>query len=51
MKEIRELLNEARWYIDGKMDCRTAEYHALDQLERAVSRLAERVEEIAPEIK
>lgn len=51
MKEINELLDEARQIIDGEMDCRTPEFRAADRLERALSRLADRVQEIAPEIK
>lgn len=50
MKEIKELLEEARWHIDGQVNCHTPEYHVLDKLERALSLLAERVAEIAPEI-
>ena len=51
MKEILALLDEARWYIDGKMNCHTPEYQAFDKLERALALLARRVEEIAPEFK
>lgn len=51
MKEIKEILAEARWHIDGQVNCHTPEYAALDKLERALLLLVERVEEIAPEIK
>ena len=44
MREIRELLTEARFHIDGQMNCRTPEYAALDKLERAVSALVAKVE-------
>ena len=43
MKEIIELLETARHHIDGQMDCRTPEYHALDHLHRALDLLAGKV--------
>ena len=51
MNEIKELLSEARHFIDGHMNCHTPEYTALDRLERAVSLLAEKVQELAPEVR
>lgn len=45
MKEIKEMLAEARWHIDGQVNCHTPEYHALDKLERALTMLMEHVEE------
>lgn len=44
MTEIRELLDTARFHIDGQMDCHTPAYHALDHLERAVCALVDKVE-------
>jgi hypothetical protein len=46
MDTIKELLEEARFHIDGQVNCHTPEYAALDKLERALSLLAERVEKI-----
>jgi len=43
-KEIRELLEEARYHIDGGVNCHSHEYHALDKLERAVGLIASRME-------
>ena len=44
MKEIRALLEEARFHIDGQVNCNTPEYAALDMLERALSALVAKVE-------
>lgn len=43
MKEIKEMLAEARHHIDGGVNCHTPEYQALDKLERAVTMLMEKV--------
>lgn len=51
MKEVRELLHQARYAIDGGVRFDSPEYAALDALERALALLVERVQEIAPEIK
>lgn len=45
-REVRDLLNAARDVIDGKVDCRTPEYAALDGLERALSALLAGVTEL-----
>lgn len=50
MKEIKELLADARFHIDGQMNCRTPEYAALDKLERALTLLANKVQQIMPEL-
>jgi hypothetical protein len=49
MKDVRSMLDEARYHIDGQVDCRTPEYQALDKLERAISLLADRVEKDSKE--
>lgn len=46
MEEIKKLLSEAHKYIDEEMNCYTAEYRALDKLEKALSLLARKVEEM-----
>lgn len=43
MEDIRDLLEEARFHIDGQVNCTTPEYHALDKLERAISALVDKV--------
>lgn len=40
MKVIVSFLEEARYHIDGGVNCHTHEYEALDKLERAMSALA-----------
>jgi len=47
MKAIKELLEEARFHIDGQVNCHTPEYAALDKLERALSLLVEKVERVS----
>lgn len=42
-KEIADLLAAARHVIDGRVDSRTPEYAALDNLERALSLLVDMV--------
>lgn len=44
MKEIINLLETARFHIDGQMNCNTPEYHALDHLHRAVDLLAGKIQ-------
>jgi hypothetical protein len=44
VKEIREMLDDARFHIDGQINCHTPEYHALDKLERALTMLVQKVE-------
>ena len=44
MKAINEYLDAARYHIDGGVDCRTPEYHALDHMERAVRLLAAKLD-------
>ena len=46
MKEIKDLLKAARHAIDGGMNCHTPTYAAMDDLERAVDRLADKVSAI-----
>lgn len=44
-REIYSYLKEAREAIDGRMNCHTPEYEALDNLERAIEKLFEVVHE------
>ena len=46
MKEIKKLLSEAHKYIDGEMNCETAEYRALDKLEQALRLLVYEIEKM-----
>jgi hypothetical protein len=50
MKEIKELLDEARFHIDGQVNCHTPEYHALDKLERAIGLLAAKVQSLTKDL-
>ena len=45
MKDIEALLELARHHIGGGVNCTTHEYHALDNLERAVSLMLARMQE------
>lgn len=45
MKEILEMLDMARYHIDGQMNCKTPEYHALDYLHRAAEAIALKLQE------